>query len=87
VGPDLGQSWTGIIERVTEGTGYWAIDGSRVQREKSRTHFQLRYLHRLPMRKPYTELVDFIIELMGKEPLKGSADLVADQSGVGAPGG
>jgi hypothetical protein len=37
------------------------------------------------MRKPYTELVDFIIELMGKEPLKGSADLVADQSGVGRP--
>jgi hypothetical protein len=34
---------------------------------------------------PYPEQVDFVVELMGKPPLKGNANLVADASGVGRP--
>jgi len=37
----------------------------------------------LPLGKPYPEQVDFITELMGRAPLNGKVDLVADASGVG----
>jgi hypothetical protein len=88
VGLDLAQkrdfSALAITERVEvwKGEQGWNLWGDRVDFYENR--FEVRHLHRFPLRTPYPEIVDAVCELMNSSPqMQEEAVLVIDSTGVG----
>ena len=73
LGLDLGQAqdYTALVVVERIGTG-----------EDLMSH--LRHIYRYPLRTPYPEIVDSVLDKMKKPPLKGKTALVVDATGVGA---
>lgn len=59
---------------------------TKVFRQKSTTHFDVRHLERLPLGMAYPLQIQHVTNLMGREPLLSArAQLVIDFTGVGRP--
>jgi len=53
--------------------------------EKRPGMYHIVYLHRFPLKTPYTAIVEAVQELLSRDPLKGNYKLVLDTTGVGLP--
>ncbi|MFZ5781747.1 MAG: hypothetical protein ACOY4R_16270 [Pseudomonadota bacterium] len=60
--------------------------GARGEREEVET-FDVRHLARLPLGLSYVDQVAEVRRLLGRPPLRGNAELVIDETGVGRPVG
>ena len=85
MGLDLGQSQDftaiAVLERA-ELRGHW--DPVMYARRKT-IALRLRYLERIPLGTPYTEVVDRVVAVTRSADLAGRCHLIADATGVGRP--
>ena len=85
VGVDLGQKQDftaiAIVERV-ELRGEWSQMYFAWRKEVA---LRLRYLERVPLETPYTEVVERVVEVTHSRELLGKCRLAVDATGVGAP--
>jgi hypothetical protein len=92
VGVDLGQrnDHTAVcaMHHTREPIDAWDLnENSGELRQKVEERFAVRGLQRLPLGMDYPDQAAKINELLSRPPLRGYADMVIDDAGVGAPVG
>lgn len=90
VGVDLGQSQDftaiAVLHHTRVPLDTWNPDEATGKlRQEVEERFDVRHLQRLPLGSPYPQQVTRVQELLWRAPLHGEAELVVDQTGVGAP--
>jgi len=88
LGVDLGQSIDptalSLVHRQQSPLETWDIDHDhRVTKQKVHDQFDVRHLERLPLGKPYPEVVQYVAALLRRPPLDEGCLLVIDETGVG----
>jgi hypothetical protein len=95
VGLDLGQSSdptaVSVIEHSKTPSTKWKVTEREAapptKHQLIDEFFDVRHLARLPLGTPYPQIALEVADLLARPPLSGLADLVIDQTGVGAPVG
>jgi hypothetical protein len=90
VGVDLGQrvdyTAVSVIEHVRTPTDEWDVnEAACTSKQKVEERFTVRGLQRLSLGLDYPDQAARIAELLSRPPLRGFADMVIDDTGVGAP--
>ncbi len=92
MGADLGQSSDPtaicVLHHTVTPLDEWDHEmGGEVKpkrsRQRSRVHYDVRYLSRIPLGTPYPQIVQQVGDLLARPPLNEGCELVVDETGVG----
>jgi hypothetical protein len=88
-GVDLGQACDstaiGVLHYTRVPTDNWVPNlKAETWKQESVTRYDVVHLQRLPLGISYVEQVQRVAEILAREPLRDRAEMVVDQSGVGA---
>ncbi|MEZ5355292.1 MAG: terminase family protein [Bryobacteraceae bacterium] len=86
VGVDVGQRQDFTAIAILELLTVFTEEVDRVTFErKTRSHFRLRHVDRVPLNTEFEAIVDYLVRLVSRQDLAERTNVVIDATGVGAP--
>ncbi len=86
VGVDIGQRHDFTAIAILELLTVFTNEVDRVTYErKTKSHFRLRHIDRIPLNTEFESIVDYLVRLVSRQDLTDRANVIIDATGVGAP--